>query len=137
MDIEKWRRVKARTKGRRINFTVDNPARIATRRSKVEPKVEFRECKKLIIDFIRRHNYIYCAQNYLYDEEILIELSKKEGVHSFIQYQEWMKDKDDNKTASMEKWLLEKPFTMVRAIVENNPNKLEHQRRILHHKFMI
>ena len=138
MDIEKYRLKKARAKGRRVNYNIDNPAKIRCikRRNAWEPKVEFRDCRELIIDFIRQHEHIACVQNYLYDEWILRELSKKKSVQSIFQFQEWMMNNDDYRTADMDKWILKKPFYPL-AVLENNPTKHERQRRILHHKFFI
>ena len=42
-----------------------------------EPLIEFRDCKSVIIDFIRNHDTIWAVQNYLYDREILQELKRK------------------------------------------------------------
>lgn len=138
MDIEKYRQRKAQSKGRRINYNIANPGRIrsAKRRNFWEPKIEFRNCRELIINFIRRHEYIACVQNYLYDEWILEELSKKKSVQCIFQFQEWMINNDDYRTADMEKWILKKPFYSC-AVLENNPTKSERKRRILHHKFII
>ena len=90
MDIEKYRLKKARAKGRRMNYNIENPARIrsAKRRNIWEPKIEFRNCRELIIDFIRQNEHIACVQNYLYDEWILRELSKKKSVQCIFQFQE-------------------------------------------------
>ena len=106
MDIEKFRQRKARSKGRRINYSVENPARIRRKKRNIwEPKVEFRNCRQLIIDFIRRNDHIACVQNYLYDELILRELSKKKSVKCLFQFQDWMANNDDYRTKDMDKWI--------------------------------
>jgi len=102
-----------------------------------EPKVEFRHCREHIIDFIRRHDYIICVQNYLYDEGILEELSKKSKVECILQYQEWMSNKNDKRTKVTDTWMLKSPFEGVKAILENRPSMEENQRRICHHKFFL
>tara|TARA_B100000073_G_C23701381_1_gene560483 strand:- start:292 stop:1221 length:930 start_codon:yes stop_codon:yes gene_type:complete len=142
-EIQKYRERKkqasSRGKRMRLNHAIghDNLALAQKFRHNWEPRIEFRECKGHIIDFIRKHDVIICVQNYLYDKEILLELSYKNKVTCIIQHQEWMNNKNNDMTKEVDKWLTKAPFEQVKMILENFPNKEQKERRIMHHKFIL